>query len=106
MAKGNDEAHNPNRRPKRPGEQTEEEKLAIIKQVFPNAQEIDTNNSQIEPGTDVEAEEEQQRYFEGLADKYSIYQNYPEDDYDDYWRDSPDKNVDSKRNPDDGFNDF
>lgn len=41
MAKGNDEAHNPNRRPKRPGEQTEEEKLAIIKQVFPDSKVID-----------------------------------------------------------------
>ena len=41
MAKGNDEAHNPNRRPKRPGEQTEDEKIEIVKQVFPNAEVID-----------------------------------------------------------------
>lgn len=50
MAKGNDEAHNPNRRPKKPGEepqvpheQTEEEKIEIIKQVFPDAQVLDSD---------------------------------------------------------------
>lgn len=38
MTRGKDEAHNPNRRPQRP--QTDEEKMAIVKQVFPNAQEV------------------------------------------------------------------
>lgn len=81
MARGNDERHNPNRRPQRP--QTDEEKMAIVKQVFPNAKEI-------EPGTDVEGEREMQESLQALADKYSVYQNYPEDDYDDSWRDLPD----------------
>lgn len=38
MARGNDERHNLNRRPQRP--QTDEEKMAIVKQVFPNAKEV------------------------------------------------------------------
>lgn len=46
MARGTDEAHNPNRRPQRP--QTEAEKMAIVKQVFPNAQEVDTDED-LEP---------------------------------------------------------
>jgi len=39
MAKGKDESNNPRRRPQRP--QTDEEKMAIVKQVFPNAQEVE-----------------------------------------------------------------
>lgn len=41
MPRGRDEAHNPKRRPQRP--QTDEEKMAIVKEVFPNAQEVDPN---------------------------------------------------------------
>jgi len=44
MVRGRDEAHNPNRRPQRP--QTDEEKMAIVKQVFPNAQEVNVNENE------------------------------------------------------------
>lgn len=46
MARGNDERHNLNRRPQRP--QTDEEKMAIVKQVFPNAKEVKTDED-LEP---------------------------------------------------------
>lgn len=65
MAKGNDEAHNPNRRPKRPGEQTEDEKIEIVKQVFPNAEVID--NDKIEEPEIPKAED----MYGELENKYS-----------------------------------
>lgn len=42
MARGNDESRNPRRRPQRP--QTDEEKMAVVKQVFPNAQEVNPSD--------------------------------------------------------------
>jgi len=44
MARGKDESNNPRRRPQRP--QTDEEKMAIVKQVFPNAQEVNVNENE------------------------------------------------------------
>lgn len=49
MARGNDESNNPRRRPQRP--QTDEEKMAIVKQVFPNAREVvsDVDDDEFNP---------------------------------------------------------
>lgn len=90
MARGNDEAHNPRRRPQRP--QTDEEKMAIVKQVFPDAHEVITPHSPQDVETEEDKEQrEMQESLGALADKYSVYQNYPEDDYNDDWRDLPDR---------------
>lgn len=70
MARGNDEAHNPRRRPQRP--QTDEEKMAIVKQVFPNAQEISPRDgwSPEEEAEAIRMEEEGSAMSLDAADSY------------------------------------
>ena len=89
MARGNDESNNPRRRPQRP--QTDEEKMAIVKQVFPNAHEVITPH---EP--DIEEDEDEARalrlekeYADMAASYYQTAQNdatkeYYGDDYNAY----------------------
>lgn len=76
MARGNDERHNPNRRPQRP--QTDEEKMAIVKQVFPNAREVNTDYEKADsyvptPEDEAEAlrmEQEGSAEYSDMADSY------------------------------------
>ena len=68
MTRGKDEAHNPNRRPQRP--QTDEEKMAIVKQVFPNAQEVEGPRDYTD-----EEEAEANRLYEEYSQGFSEHES-------------------------------
>lgn len=92
MARGNDERHNPSRRPQRP--QTDEEKMAIIKQVFPNAREITSDVDEDDEIIEQMMEDERQKSYdddefnppERAEDAHldMMYESRYEPDYSDY----------------------